>query len=61
MSATTEMLLEQIKEAEAALDAARTAGDSVALVRLQENIRGLRMRFMQSSQALNEGRTVLKG
>jgi len=61
MSATTEILLEQIKKTEEALTEARAAGDTVALVRLQESLKKLHIQFTSSSQALNEGRSVLKG
>lgn len=61
MSATTEILLEQIKKTEDAMNEARTAGDSVALVVLQKKYAALQAQFNASSFALNEGKGVLKG
>lgn len=61
MSATTELLLEQIKKAEEALSVARSLGDEATIVSLQTKIAKLNSQFSASASALNEGKAVLKG
>ncbi len=61
MSASNELLLEQIKKTEEALAVAKAQGDSVALVSLQQRLQTLHTQFNASSSALTEGKAVLKG
>ena len=61
MSATTELLLEQIKVTEMALKRARSVGDEATALILQQKLETLQESFSASSNALNEGRAVLKG
>ena len=61
MSATSQNLLEEIQKTEAALEECRLSGDHVALARISEILANLKQRFAAQAQALNEGRTLLKG
>jgi hypothetical protein len=59
MSASTENLLEQIRNVERMITSESLAGRSV--LDLQEQLRLLNEKFTTSAQALNEGKTILKG
>jgi Mg2+ and Co2+ transporter CorA len=59
MSATTELLLEQIRQQEDAIRAAAESGHDTKSMR--EELLKLRQRLAQANQALNEGKTLLKG
>ena len=61
MSASVEILLEQIKEAEVAIEMARKLGDDVACNSLQNKLKLLYAQFSLTSSALTEGKSVLKG
>lgn len=61
MSATTEILLEQIRATEEAIAAAQSIGDGASLVVLRKKLIELHGQFNASSSALNEGKGVLKG
>lgn len=61
MSATTEILLEQIKTTEEAIAAAQSIGDGASLVVLRKKLIELHGQFNASSSAINEGKGVLKG
>jgi hypothetical protein len=59
MSASTELLLEQIKQQEDAIMAAAESGhDTKSMV---EELRRLRERLRVANQALNENKQILKG
>lgn len=59
MSATTELLLEQIRQQEDAIRAAAESGHDTKSMR--EELKRLRQRLAQASEALNEGKQILKG
>lgn len=61
MSASNEILLDQIKDAEKALAEARVMNDQVLVDSLERDLTILRKRHTTSVDALNEGRTILKG
>lgn len=62
MSATTERLLEQIKQAEHSLAEARALGqDPANITTLEVNLTTLRARLSQANEALTEGKQILKG
>jgi hypothetical protein len=61
MSATTEKLLEDIKQAEANLFSCQQSGNSAGALRLTEELVELRLRLKKANQALNENKQVLKG
>lgn len=61
MSATTELLLEQIKKVEESLAVANSLGDEIGSAILQKKLLHLRSQFNASASALNEGKAVLKG
>lgn len=61
MSATNELLLEQIKLVEGALALARSDSDEVAVVSLQQRLRKLQAQFAESTSALTEGKSIIKG
>lgn len=58
MSATTEALLEEIKQAETALKEAETTGDLEATGVLKQTLGELRARFNKAHLALNEGKVI---
>ena len=59
MSASTELLLEQITEQEDAIKAAAESGHDTKS--MCEELKRLRARLAQANQALNESKTLLKG
>lgn len=59
MSASTELLLEQIREQEDAIRAAAEAGHDTKSMR--EVLGRLRQQLAQANQALNESKQILKG
>ena len=59
MSATTELLLEQIRQQEDAIRAAAETGHDTKSMR--EELGRLKKRLAQASEALNEGKQILKG
>ncbi len=59
MSASTELLLEQITQQEDAIRAAAESGHDTKS--MCEELKKLRSRLAQASVALNEGQTLLKG
>jgi len=59
MSATTEILLEEIKELEKQLAEAKSAGQPT--VRLEGKLSVLRERLEVSNAQLNESKQILKG
>jgi hypothetical protein len=59
MSATTELLLEQIRQQEDAIRAAAETGHDTKSMR--EELQRLKARLAAASQALNEGKQILKG
>ena len=61
MSATTEKLLEDIKQTEANLFSCQQSRNSSGVLRLTEELTELRLRFNRANQALNENKQVLKG
>lgn len=61
MSATSQNLLEEIHKAEDALEECRVTGDIVAAERIGEMLKILKQKFAAQSQALNEGKSILKG
>ena len=58
MSASTELLLEQIVEQENAIRAAAECGHDTKQMQLE--LRSLRARLFDANRALNEGRAILK-
>lgn len=59
MSATTELLIEQIKKTEDAITSAKSSGlDSSSL---EEELSNLRARFTNTVSMLNENANILKG
>jgi uncharacterized phage protein gp47/JayE len=59
MSATTELLIEQIKKIEDAITSAKSNGlDSSSL---EEELNNLRARFTNTVSMLNENSSILKG
>lgn len=61
MSAATEALLEDIKHTTEELDAAMSAGDHVAVTRLNALLKELKTRFNKANEFLVENRSILKG
>ena len=61
MSATNEFFLEQIRVHEAALKKAISTGDEATVLVLRQKLDELQNKFSVSSEALNEGKTILKG
>lgn len=61
MSATTELLLEQIKNTEVALKRSLLSGDESTTLVLKQKLQDLQNKFNASNDALNEGKGVLKG
>ena len=59
MSATTELLLEQIRQQEDAIRAAAESGHDTKSMR--EELQALKSRLAKANQALNEGKQILKG
>lgn len=59
MSASTELLLEQITQQEDAIRAAAESGHDTKS--MCEELKRLRQRLAQANQALNEGKQILKG
>lgn len=59
MSASTELLLEQIREQENAIRAAAEGGHDTRSMR--EELGRLRQQLAQANQALNENKQILKG
>lgn len=59
MSATTELLLEQIRQQEDAIRAAAESGHDTKSMR--EELKQLKTRLAAANQALNEGKQILKG
>lgn len=59
MSATTELLLEQIRQQEDAIRAAAESGHDTRSMR--EELGRLKKQLAQANQALNEGKQILKG
>lgn len=59
MSASTELLLEQITQQEDAIRAAAESGHDTKS--MCEELRRLRARLAAASQALNENKQILKG
>lgn len=59
MSASTELLLEQIRQQEDAIRAAAESGHDTRTMR--EELKKLRQRLAQASEALTEGKQILKG
>lgn len=61
MSATSEAIFDQIRDAETALAEARVNNDQVLIDSLQRDLTVLQKRHAASIEALNEGRQVIKG
>lgn len=59
MSASTELLLEQIRQQEDAIRAAAESGHDTKSMR--EELGRLKKRLAQASEALNENKQLLKG
>ena len=61
MSARTESLLEEIKKTEEALVEARAQGlKPTAIMTIEANLSSLRSKLTSATQALTEGKTLLK-
>ena len=60
MSATTENLLEEIKNAEIALAICGAAGDAAGAANAATALKELRKRLAKANEALTEGRQLLK-
>lgn len=61
MSAATEALLEDIRHTTEELETAMTAGDHIAVTRLNALLKELKTRFNKANEFLTENRSVLKG
>ena len=61
MSAATEALLEDIRHTTEELEVAMSAGDHVAVTRLNSLLKELKSRFTKANEFLTENRSVLKG
>ncbi len=61
MSASTALLLEDIKLTTAAIDAAFIEGDVNEVLRLREILKELHTKLSKANQVLNENKSVLKG
>jgi len=59
MSASTELILEQITQQEDAIRAAAESGHDTKAMR--DELKQLRARLTQANNALNEGTRILKG
>lgn len=59
MPASTEVLLEQIKQVEKAIKTAEALGDDSSL--LKKDLENLNRQFSACNNALNENKQVLKG
>jgi hypothetical protein len=59
MSASTELLLEQIKSTEEAIVAAETNKQPTSS--LKQDLKSLRKKLHAANEALTEGKTLLKG
>jgi Mg2+ and Co2+ transporter CorA len=59
MSASTELILEQITQQEDAIRAAAESGHDTKTMR--DELKQLRARLTQANNALNEGTRILKG
>lgn len=59
MSATTELLIEQIRQVETELEVARASNADITLI--EESLCLLRKKLTTSLQALNENKLILKG
>lgn len=61
MSATTENILEQLRQLESNLEFARNSGDVQSETHLIEQISVLKKQLMTANSALNESKQILKG
>lgn len=61
MSATTEKLLEEIKHTEISIEEAKASGNVAASDSLTVTLKTLRKKLSNASEALMEGKTLLKG
>ena len=61
MSAKTEKLLEDIKNTESAIEASALAGAKDVSTQLYERLQLLKKELLSATQALNEGKGILKG
>ncbi len=61
MSATSETLFENIRKTEELLAEATASGDAVAVSRLEKTLKELQKQFAAATDALTEGKQVLKG
>jgi hypothetical protein len=61
MSASTEKLLEQIKQVEEELCAAKISGNTIRIIALESNLRNLCRALNSANEALSEGKQILKG
>jgi len=60
MSATTESLLEEIKNTEATLATCNASGDGTGAAVAVATLKKLRRQLSKASEALTEGKTLLK-
>lgn len=61
MSATTEKLLSEIQDLEDLLLEARSISDTARVAFIESQLIDAKKRLVRANEALNEGRTVLKG
>lgn len=59
MSATTELLMEQVEELKSLISSKEIKGEDVAS--LKEKLQVLQAKLMNASHALNENKQILKG
>lgn len=59
MSASSERLLEQIQQLERNIQIAESSGGDALL--MKERLKVLREQFVAAKEALNEGKSILKG
>jgi uncharacterized coiled-coil DUF342 family protein len=59
MSATSELLYEQVEELQHKLDEVRSKGEDTT--ELEKQMKELREKLVAATSALNEGKTLLKG